>query len=172
MFLVAIWGCVSGTPDECSADIPCALGSTCVEGQCEAHSCATSDQCGINQYCATDNTCVSGCKSDTDCVFGDVCNLGLDACEPAQCTDTRIDCGFQEFCSPAGECYTAAGYYCADCEDDGDCGGGGNVCYGGYCAVACATNTDCPQGFNCFAFTDNSGNVVSHQCYTACWLYE
>lgn len=91
---------------------------------------------------------------------------------PNQCTDSRLDCGYKEFCSPAGECYEAGGRYCQDCEDDADCGPG-NYCLGGYCGVACEDDTDCPGGFDCYPITDSlTGNIVGHQCWTACWLFE
>lgn len=173
MLLFLALGCTKDEPAECSEDVPCALGAVCVAGKCESSSCVTSDQCGIDQYCAPNGTCTAGCEGDGDCKYGEYCDQDAKACAPAECTDTNIDCGFQEFCSPAGECYTATGYYCHDCEEDGDCGGGGNLCYGGYCAVSCTSRSDCPSGFDCLGFTDSlTGNIIGYGCYAACWLYE
>lgn len=157
---------------ECSEEVACGFGSVCIEGVCEAQSCATSDQCGIEQYCS-DSTCVEGCQLDSDCMFGDLCDTDLGTCAPGACTDTKLDCGFGEFCSPAGECYEAGGYFCEPCGDDGDCGGGGNMCLnGGYCGVTCESDNDCPGGFDCLPVQDYNGNIVANQCFTYCWLYE
>lgn len=169
-FLLA---CTARQAAECSEEVPCPFGSMCVEGVCESRGCATSEQCGIEQYCA-DGTCVDGCAEDADCMFGDVCNADAKTCEAGECADTRTDCGFGEFCSPAGECYDAGGYYCRPCQDDGDCGGldAGNYCISGYCGVECQTSGDCPAGYDCLPFQDGNGNIITHQCWTYCWLYE
>jgi hypothetical protein len=127
-------------------------------------------QCGIEQYCSADNTCVGGCEVDGDCMFGDTCTDG--ACVASECTDTHLDCSLGEFCSPNGECYEAGGYYCRDCEETEDCGGGGNYCYAGYCGVECESQSDCPAGYGCIGLYDINGNVVTHICFTACWLFE
>lgn len=165
--------CSVSTKAECSEETACTgFGEECIEGTCVAASCATSDQCGIEQFCNKESICEAGCAADSDCMFGDLCDLQLATCVEAECTDTKLDCGFGEFCSLAGDCYEAAGYYCQDCEDDGDCGGNGNICYGGYCGVTCEFDRDCPNGFDCLPFSDLSGNILFHQCWTACWLFE
>ncbi|MES2639927.1 MAG: hypothetical protein V4850_10610 [Myxococcota bacterium] len=169
--LMMLLGCPSEEA-ECSEDVACPFGSVCEAGVCEAQSCATSMQCGIEQYCS-DSTCVDGCETDDDCRFGDLCDEETSECAAAECVDTRLDCGFGEFCNPGGECYQAGGYFCAACEDDGDCGGNGNMCLnGGYCGVTCDGDSDCPGGYDCLPVADFNGNVVSNQCFTYCWLYE
>ena len=169
-FLLA-FGCSKPAEVECSETVSCAFGEVCVDGTCEARSCATSDQCGIEEYCDS-GSCVSGCQVDTDCKFGDTCDEA-GQCAPAGCADTRTDCDVGEFCSPTGECYDAGGYFCKPCEADGDCGGSGNYCIGGaYCGVECADDRDCPAGFDCIPFSDGNGNIITYQCYTACWLIE
>ena len=173
LLLVGHLSCSTSTKAECSEEVVCpGFGEECIEGQCVAKSCATSEQCGIEQYCNEQSVCAAGCKEDTDCMFGDLCDTTVNTCIEAECSDTRLHCGFGEFCSLAGDCYDAAGYYCQDCEDDGDCGGNGNICYGGYCGVTCETNKDCPNGYGCLAFQDLSGNILFHQCWTACYLFE
>jgi hypothetical protein len=168
--LLPLLGCTGEDP-ECSEDVPCPFGSICENGVCQAQSCATSDQCGIEQYCK-DNTCVDGCEVHADCRFGDLCDADANTCVEAECVDTHLDCGFKEFCSPAGECYEASGYYCTECGDDGDCGGNGNLCVGGYCAVSCETDAECPGGFDCATLYDFNGNPVGNGCYTRCYLSE
>lgn len=162
-------GCTGKAEVQCSEEKACPFGSICLNGACQEQVCATSDQCGIEQYCSTDHRCVTGCQADSDCMFGDGCDGGT--CKKKNCADSRTDCSFGEFCSVAGECYDAAGYYCLPCEDDSYCGDG-NSCYGGYCAVACESDRDCPNGYDCLPFTDFNGNVISYNCYTYCWLNE
>lgn len=170
---VALFGCGGSGDYECSEEKSCGLGSVCVDGACVEQSCATSDQCGIEQYCDSTSTCVSGCEQDTDCMYGDACNVESRACESNECAETRLDCGFNEFCGPDGDCYDAGGYYCHDCDSDADCGGNGNMCLGsGYCGVTCTYDSDCPGGYDCVGVQDNSGNIVAYQCYTSCYLYE
>lgn len=172
LLLLLLAGCTAEDPATCSEEVPCGFGENCVDGQCQAQSCATSAQCGIEQYCDEEHACVAGCKTNDDCMFGDICNVENETCEPAECVDTRTDCGFGEFCAPTGECFDAGGYYCRPCEYDTDCGSDGNVCYGGYCGVECDSDADCPAGFDCLAFGDGAGNTTTHQCWTYCWLYE
>lgn len=170
VLFLSLLACSRAPEAECSESTPCPFGSVCVEGVCEEQSCATSDQCGIEQYCK-DRTCVDGCLESTDCMFGDTCDAETNTCTPGECTDTRTDCGFGEFCSPAGDCYDAGGNYCKPCQEDGDCGDG-NYCLAGYCGVACDTDADCPGGYDCLPLGDGSGNIVTYQCWTYCWLYE
>lgn len=169
--LLALLACSPKTDVQCSDDKACAFGSICVSGTCQEQSCATSDQCDIEQFCTTDHRCSTGCQADADCRFGDVCNTETGKCETKPCGSAREDCSFGQFCGVSGECYDATGYYCLPCEDDSYCGGSGNVCYGGYCTVSCESDTDCPNGYDCLPFTDNTGNIVSYQCFTYCWLH-
>ena len=166
------------TTAECSETIACGFGETCVEGQCRGQSCATSAQCGMEQYCGDDGECKNGCESDGDCYPGDICSALDQTCIAESCSDTREDCAFGEFCELySGECYDAGGYYCKVCEDDNDCGGNGNLClgFGGsaydYCGVTCSSESDCPNGYTCAGISDASGNIVTYQCITYCWLY-
>jgi hypothetical protein len=52
-----------------------------------------------------------------------------------------------------------------DCEDNGDCGGNGNVCFANYCGVVCDDDRDCPGGFSCFMISEST-----HVCYAPCYL--
>ncbi|GDX82168.1 hypothetical protein LBMAG42_39790 [Deltaproteobacteria bacterium] len=166
-FLFLVLACQTSTVAECAEDDPCEFGQECISGRCVAKTCATSDQCGIEEYCSADNTCTVGCQADTDCMYGDQCNVETNTCELAQCTDTHLDCGFNEFCSIQGDCYEAGGYFCRDCEDEGDCGGNGNKCFNGYCGVVCQTDSDCPGGFACIQPYEDT-----FVCYATCYLYE
>lgn len=165
------------TEYECSEEVACGFGETCLEGQCVSRTCATSAQCGMEQHCVG-GACVSGCEDNADCYPGDQCETETSTCVAESCDDTREDCGFQQFCNGAtGECYDAGGYYCHACQDDGDCGGNGNLCLSlgdassNYCGVTCSSDADCPNSYTCAGVSDLSGNIVAYQCITYCWLY-
>jgi len=170
VLFLTLLACSKAPEAECSAELACPFGEVCVEGACQAQSCVTSEQCGIEQYCK-EGSCADGCAADTDCMFGDVCDADTRTCTVGECSDTRTDCGFGEFCSPSGDCYEAGGNYCKPCEADGDCGAG-NYCLAGYCGVACDNDLDCPAGYDCLPLGDVSGNIITYQCWTSCWLYE
>ncbi len=159
---------------ECDAETPCGFGDVCIEGVCMEAVCSTSAQCPIEHYCTAQRQCEPGCLEETDCMPGDTCDPEGRTCLPEPCTDTILDCGFKEFCDPAsGECYEAGGDYCRPCRAqtaETDCGEG-NRCWFNYCAVRCDGDRECPQGFECAAFTEE-GNVVGRWCITYCWLYD
>ena len=177
IFLFVLCGCQT-TEVQCADDESCGFGETCVAGTCTAKGCANSSQCGMEEHCTSGN-CVSGCAVDADCYADSVCNFESGECEAAGCRSTTLDCGFQEFCDTlTGDCYDASGYYCRECSGgtDDECGGNGNLClgfgaYGDWCGVTCETETDCPSGFTCVGIVDGTGNPVSKQCITYCWLY-
>jgi len=174
VFLVAMCLVVIGCGEraECSEDSPCPFGATCQEGQCVSARCANSGQCGMEQHCEQ-GACVAGCGEDADCYPGDACDETTGQCVNDPCTDQHRDCAFKEFCNGAsGECYEASGYYCRSCNDDDDCGAEGNHCYGDYCLVGCTRDADCPAGFYCYGFVDNSGNIQYYQCFTVCDMYQ
>lgn len=168
-------GCA--TEPECTAEVLCPFGEVCVEGFCEEIPCSTSEQCAMEETCV-DRQCVPGCSSDNDCYPGDACDARTLTCEPRGCRETSLDCGFKEFCNTAsGDCYEAGDYYCRECSSDESCGGNGNLClnFGGgyeYCGVTCESDDDCPSGFGCYPIGDGTGQIISYQCYTYCWLYE
>ena len=175
LLLLALTGCKE--EPECSEEVACDFGEVCIEGTCVSTPCNTSAQCGMEEYCEN-RQCQSGCSEDGDCYPGDICDLETNSCVERGCRDTRLDCGFQEFCNSAnGDCYEAGGYYCKECGNDDDCGGNGNLClyFGGsfrYCGVTCNTDDDCPAGFGCYPVGDRTGNIEATLCYTYCWLYE
>ena len=170
MMFFSLVGCNSQEL-ECTEEIPCGFGETCVAGQCVGSSCATSVQCEMEEYCDK-GACVDGCASDKDCYPGDHCNPETQSCEQSACTSTQVDCDFKEYCnSITGDCVPASGFYCKECQTDSDCGGNGNSCLdfgvGRYCGVSCQVESDCPSGFTCL----DSPNLDQPQCITYCWLY-
>ena len=169
VILLTLLACPKNDEDaiECAAEADCPFGSVCTDGQCVPQTCATSDQCGIEYYCKS-SECVPGCEADTDCRFGDFCDTEINECVASKCTDTHLDCEFGQFCSQVGECYDAGNLYCRECEDDGDCGGGGNACIWGECQVECDDQVDCPAGFVCSGVTDYNGNILGNWCITSC----
>jgi hypothetical protein len=178
-WLILAVGCGGGGGSyECSEEVACAFGETCVDGRCEAPSCNTSSQCPMEYYCSSDRSCEPGCEGESDCYPGFSCNLDEQVCEKEACEETAVDCGYREFCNTGtGDCYDAGDQYCRSCTEDNQCGDG-NICWAGYCGVDCTYN-DCPGGFTCFPVDPNGnitstdlGNVVGYQCLTYCWLYE
>ena len=173
--VLTLIGCRTEEP-ECTGEDSCGFGEVCVEGRCVGQACATSTQCDIESYCKN-GKCLAGCENDQDCLPGDTCNLDAMTCETAACTDSQIDCNFQQFCNVfTGECSDASGLYCRECEVNSDCGGNGNVCmhWGlqrDFCGVTCEVETDCPSGYTCTDWLDSETNTVTRQCATYCWLY-
>jgi hypothetical protein len=172
-FGVSLGGC-TGVEMECNQEESCDFGDICVGGQCVSGHCSTSAQCPMEFYCKN-RSCTAGCKTDGDCIPGSRCDLESDTCVAKPCVDSQVDCGYREFCNTAtGECYDAGNLYCKPCDRDNqveDCGAD-NECWAGYCGVDCSEGRACPGGFDCYPFGDESGNIVSWQCITYCWLYE
>ena len=172
-FSLLLSGCFSSDV-ECSAEQACDFGEVCVEGQCISGRCSTSSQCPMEYRCKN-RTCEPGCTTDQDCYPGDRCDGETEQCVAQPCVDTQVDCGYREFCNTvSGECYDAGNLYCKPCDRDNeelDCGKD-NLCFAGYCGVDCSEGKECPGGFDCYPFNDDSGNIVTWQCITYCWLYE
>ncbi|MFK7929123.1 MAG: hypothetical protein AB8H79_13100 [Myxococcota bacterium] len=177
LFAVA---CDGGATFECSAEVACADNSeVCIDGTCQVRECSSSIDCPVEEVCTADG-CQAGCENDNDCFPGDICDPEFKECTFGGCVDTHIDCGYKEFCNTlTGECYDAGGVYCRPCDPRNvvaDCNGGEatgkNECWNNYCLVDCANGRECPSGFQCYPFTDRSGNVTAYQCLTYCWLYE
>ena len=170
----AVFSACNGEPAECDAENACEFGEICVGGACVSGRCSTSANCPIEYTCKNRN-CEPGCATDNDCYPGDRCDLEAGTCTQAPCLDTQVDCGYREFCNTAtGECYDAGNLYCKPCDRDNeelDCGED-NICFAGYCGVDCSEGKECPGGFDCYPFSDDSGNIVTWQCITYCWLYE
>jgi hypothetical protein len=171
LLVLTLVAACDGTPDvECDQDNPCSFGADCIDGVCVSGLCATSEQCPMEQHCEA-RQCVAGCTTDTDCYPGFECG-DEGACVEAACVETKVDCGFREYCNTAtGECYDAGGDFCRFCNDTAECEDG-NECLGNYCSVDCSSGRECPSGFDCYGFVDQNGNVVYFGCYTYCWLYE
>jgi hypothetical protein len=171
--VVLLASCDGGESEfECDEETPCAqIDQICVEGECEELQCANSTQCPMESYCLA-GECIRGCVEEGDCYPGWTCDTELQTCVEEGCQDTQTDCGYREFCNAAsGDCYDAGDQYCKFCNEDWECGEG-NICYGHYCGVDCSDGRECPAGFECFAFADETGNIVAYQCWTYCWLYE
>lgn len=177
LLLACMWLLLGGCakePAECSQEVPCEFGEVCIGGQCESGRCSTSAQCPMEHTCKNRN-CEKGCSTDNDCYPGSMCDMESGQCASAPCLDTQVDCGYREFCNTVtGECYDAGNLYCKPCDRDNeelDCGSD-NICFAGHCGVDCSEGKECPGGFDCYPFNDESGNIVTWQCITYCWLYE
>lgn len=176
LWLAAMLGVGCGGPDGadfCDEQTPCGFGETCVENACKAAGCNTSRDCPMEETCGPGRTCVAGCVDNSDCYPGDLCDLASRSCEAKACTDANLDCAFGEFCDQAGgDCYAAGEQYCRPCTQDYQCGDG-NVCYNRICGVDCSAGQECPTGYSCLEFTNESGQVVAYNCHPLnCSLYD
>lgn len=175
---LALVGASCGSPPaiECTETQPCPnITEICQAGQCVEVGCSTSSQCPIESYC-DGGSCYRGCREDFDCYPGNHCEITegtSGTCVEDACTDTKVDCGFREFCNLAtGDCYDAGEKYCRKCDDNADCDDG-NLCLNQACGVDCSGGQECPSGFECYPFSgDGSGEITHYQCFTYCWLYE
>ncbi len=114
----------------------------------------------------------ASCVAAADCDSG-VC---VDSPTGKICTITCTDCcpnGFKcatykSGVDPVLACLPAWTELCRPCQADAECAGDqGALCvtYGGsgsFCAAACATNSDCPEGFACQASQGSVG--AGNQC--------
>jgi hypothetical protein len=180
LFVAVVLSACGGGDFECSEAVPCTgFGETCVDGTCVLRACSSNVDCPMENVCAG-RSCEPGCYTDRDCYPGDACNVAEGVCEPRGCITTHVDCGFKQFCnSLTGECYDAGGVYCRPCSQRSvvqDCNGGNpsgtNQCWNNFCTVDCSAGRECPSGFDCYPFGDNSGNIITWQCLTYCWLYD
>lgn len=175
LLVLAMTGC---TPKECETSENCAPGTVCsVSGTCQQLACTSSTDCPVGNWCDLDKgDCSAGCVSDNDCLPSEQCDVEQRQCFTPGCRNTKLDCGFGEFCNElSGECFDAGNAYCRPCERNEDCGNNGaNIClrFGGqldaYCGVDCSIDQNCPQGYTCVQVT-NAGAAVSFQCIAACW---
>ena len=156
--------CSEGTPVDCDDKNPCTQDSCdslkgCVnkvaiecgpDEKCCGESCCSSEQvCYDNYYCCSPDCVDKNCGDDGcdgscgECIGQDICIDSNCVCQP-NCVDK--ECG-DDGCG--GDCTVL----CKECENAGQCLGGGNECVilasGAFCATACGTNTDCPSGFFC-----------------------
>ncbi len=108
--------------------------------------CTSSLQCPHGGFCRNDasaQTCTTPCSGAADCPSGYTCTAVTGAtgtqCVPDNAANT---------CSPDMG-------LCASCNDDFECGGGGNACvqnlasHEQFCGTSCKTSSDCPSNFNC-----------------------
>jgi len=130
--------CVCSTGVECGAAC-CALGQSCVDGQCRAAACEPA--CGTGYVCEG-TTCV--CPTGIACA--DACCAAGQTCQDGTCTGQPEP----DRCIPAGEPCKQVGRQCC----------GGRVCSSGQggerdvaCYVpktgACRSSADCVFGTSC-----------------------
>ena len=85
------------------------------------------------QFCSADHRCLERCTTQADCVDGSVCNAALGACELPR--DRPAD-----FLSPCSS-------DCAFCTPTLD----SQFAPASICTISCASDDDCPDGFDCRA---------------------
>ncbi len=171
---ILLFGCQSSSMP-CETSRNCPADHACVDGECRERTCLDNSDCAVESHCdAVLGQCVRGCQSDGDCPYGETCSGAT--CEARKCLSSNIDCDVGQYCDVGtGECFDAAGLYCAPCSDttySSDCGGGGNLCrylYGNgpFCFPSCEGGLECPAGYSCIPLSAY-GDVVTYVCVTLC----
>ena len=159
----------------CSGDDDCPAGLKCDPGSARCYVQVTRSACGActsDKQCGDGGTCHAESSGETFCApvcpAGDVCPAGF-LCSPA------ADAGGAKRCLPAtsttpqavGSC-RGGRPLCAPCKGDVECGKPGDLCVRNlisdesFCAVRCASSSDCGAHFSC---TDLSGKGLGpKQC--------
>lgn len=145
-------GCVPGQAPECSDTVACTTDS-CDEA---SKSCkhATNDKlCDDGNPCTAmrcDATlgCVGTPLSGTPCDDKNACTEN-DRCQAGSCTGSPVTCASSNPCLGAATCSPLFGCLATPLLDETPCGSAGEICLGGECAKACASNADCDDGLPC-----------------------
>jgi uncharacterized protein (TIGR03382 family) len=178
---VCYGGFCQPSPGSCNADEDCPGGFGCIEGIClpvdPPNTCVTVFDCAGNETCVS-GVCTPGgdpnqCETADDCPINPNDDVGP-ACVGGMCTSASYaptTCGSINDCSPGFGCELSL---CVPvvgaCQLDGDCGGEGQECVGGWCGSSCSTSADCGNGDVCaFGRCATSCSVFS-ECgdYEAC----
>lgn len=115
------------------------------------------------------------CTTDGDCLAGEICHpeagVCVQTCESgADCPDSAKNCDTIVGTSVDG----GTGQKICQCTTDQLCAGGaagtGAVCMEAFdvCMAACASNTDCPSGFECETSTGQCTATGGGTCSPAC----
>jgi hypothetical protein len=179
----------TGMDSDAGAGIDAGASSLCV-------ACTQDSDCGAaGNYCLQDNTgnyfCGTACQQTSDCPSSATCypltssssdaSTGMSNCFPTNGTCGSTDAGSTDAGSTdagstdAGS--TDAGgtdggtsaFYCAPCQVDSDCGGGGNLCLtdsngNSVCGTVCQQDTDCAADALCSAVSDGNGGTLGNFC--------
>ena len=155
---------------------PCFNGN-CPPGQICDPMINACVECFNNSHCDPDEVCHSVNRECVDCETNAHCALAPNRpfCDPSnwECAGclTNADC-------PMGErCYDYQGGFCAPqtgrtictpCIADGECGMAGDLCIGyssggglfdRSCSPGCATDADCPRGWDCVSVRGGTVDV-------------
>jgi cysteine-rich repeat protein len=131
-----------GSPDAAAMDATPPVDSS------PSVRCGHPGDCSAGEICGTSGLCRPGpCSTSNPCVFGYTCTSGT--CQgAANACDKDTDCASGSLCiagpTGGGACSAAAG----QCFDRAQCGAN-EVCAAGKCTLACASNTDCRDGYHC-----------------------
>ncbi|MBU51950.1 MAG: hypothetical protein CL920_24935 [Deltaproteobacteria bacterium] len=149
--------CKGSNPKQCAADefcrpsdgacakscanIQCATGQTCVDGQCKQDPCA-SVTCGVGKVCVQGDCKDDKCSVKDPCKHGRTCNKQLNLCQSDPCAGVQCP-NSQEVCRE-GQCVAPP-----NCTFDKDCPGT-SICVSGNCKVtSCSSDSDCNGGKLC-----------------------
>lgn len=121
----------------------CSAGDVCADNQCRA-ACGPAKKCGLGQHCdATVGACLPGCATEDDCASGFSCKNNVCLC------GTKKSCSRNQVCFE-DQCRQICGPNKPLCS-------GSMYCFNNVaCLPDCATNADCPSGYQC--------DETSHTC--------
>jgi len=159
-----------GVSIPCNASGDCAVGSTCVDGQCTPRDqlCSDATQCVVAGESCVNGVCVPQCSASAPCPTGYDCNLTLGVCDinPAPCEGS-------------GSSSCQGGAICVDshCVPPCDSGAGAPACAQGQVCVNGGCLPDQRARFTCkndgesgllANLCDDSTICLHHDCYPAC----
>jgi len=177
-FCNALGFCQSIAACTSNADCPTAYFCDITNNQCvPGGPCTLDEHCPLDQICnATTAACKPGCRKDGDCAGKKTCNNGT--CS-VFCRDNSY-CAVNQFCNKtSGVCAAVATR--PDCKS---CGADPTTCNFGsagsptfieghclgfvsegttmrFCGLDCATNDQCPAGFDCGGVIFDCSNALS-----------
>ena len=110
--------------------------------------CGNPNDCAVGETCGADGTCQPGDCNAVPCIYGYTCDAEVGSCKP---TDPST-CGSNADCAGAGTGYACVSGHCTaptdQCFDQGQCADGFS-CAGGKCIADCNDDGDCGGGYLC-----------------------
>ena len=172
--------CAEQLPDKCESRCDCEYPQICdaASGDCMGApaECNGNSTCPCGELCKL-SKCVPGCDNNEDCGRDRVCkpvaelkNACFFACGADYPCPRDADGGELYDCM-SGACVPRV-QYCAECNEDTECGGLTDVCYdfgdiGKFCTKDCELDPNsCAEGFRCLELEREVGERIEtvRQC--------
>jgi len=155
----------------CNANGDCALGDTCIDGQCvpQGNLCSDGTQCVVTGESCVNGICLPTCNAAAPCPTGYDCNLTLKVCSvnPAPCVGSGAS-------SCQGGAVCVESHCVPPCSSTGaQACPSGQLCVNGGCIPDQRAQFDCKNDGKSGVLAndcDNSSICLHHDCYPACDL--